>query len=483
MRYFKSDLLTLLISLFILSSCENPESIGLDVDPENQITGVLIDTASIRSVTVPEDSVLTTDLSQQPLGYMESTVFGTTEANLAIGIALPSDSSQVRFGNITGTGLGLDSAVLVLPYGDEFYGDSVGSTYAVNVHRLNEQVKTQTSYYNTKSWNYNPEVIGAKTVSRFGIRDTIRVTQIRKGRADTVIKAQPQLRIRINNDFIANRFFGSASDNFSSNTKFAEYLKGLYLTINKSQSTGKGGTVFFNPDSSRIELYYRRQSGTDIDTNVLRFPINVSASNTKNNNAGSTVADYINKPNQERVFVQPLSGLRTKIEFPYIQNLKNLGNIAINKAELVIYVDESVNNNPFAPAQRLMLYRTDLAGQRQEVPDNDIGQINGFGDARSIHIFGFGGFYDKTKKSYTFNISSYIQDLVSGNLRESEIDTYIAPIKNNLVRSRATSSNPDPRVADIYPSGTTAGAAILGSGTTNSPYKMKLRIIYTKQGS
>jgi hypothetical protein len=479
MKYFKLDLLTLLISLFILSSCENPDSIGLDIDPADQISGTLIDTSTVSAQTVLEDSVLTTDLSQQPLGYMQSLVFGKTEANLALGLSLPADSGAVRFGSNPL----LDSAVLVLRYGDEFYGDSLSSAFSINLHQLNEQISSSASYYNNKSWIFNPTVLASKTVNRFGLRDTIRVTEIRKGKADTIIRGLPQLRVRVNNSFISENFLNAAADNFSTNTKFASFIKGLYLTINKSQSTGSGGIVFFVPDSSRLELYYRRQTGSTIDTNVLRFPISASASNTKNDYTGTDVKNHLDNPTQkfERVYVQSLGGVRTKIDFPYIQQLKNLGNIAINKAELEITVDQGVNNNPFAPAPRLMLYRTDIAGQRQEVPDNDIGQVNGFGDARSVHIFNFGGFYDTTKKTYTFNIASYVQDLLSGNLKQNEIDTYLAPIKNNLVRTGSRGGSPDPRVADIFPSGTTAGQSVLGSGTSPT-YKMKLKIIYSKLG-
>jgi uncharacterized lipoprotein YajG len=58
MKYYFRDLLTLLISLFILSGCENPSKVGLDVDPGDQIHGALIDTLKVHAVTVKEDSVL-----------------------------------------------------------------------------------------------------------------------------------------------------------------------------------------------------------------------------------------------------------------------------------------------------------------------------------------------------------------------------------------------------------------------------------------
>lgn len=481
MKYFKLDLLTLLISLFILSSCENPDSIGLEVDPDLQISGTLYEGATIIAKTVREDSVMTLDLPQQPVGFMQSPVFGTTEAILALGLSLPADSSAVRFG----TGTSLDSAVLVLRYGDEFHGDSVSSTYTIDVHQLGETISSSVPYYNNKIWK-SDQLLASKTVNRFGIRDTIRRTEIRKGKADTVVRDLPQFRIQLNKTSIDQEFFSDAGDDgLSSNAKFSAYFKGLKISFNKAQSSGAGGVVFINPDSSRLELYYKKVTGTTTDTNVVRFPVSVSATNTTHDYSGTEVQKQLTQANSvfPQVYVQPMGGVRTKIEFPDLQQLKALGNIAINKAELIVTVDQTVNNNPFAPAPRLMLYRTDIAGQRQEVPDNDIGQINGFGDQRSLHIFNFGGFYNTNNKNYVFNIASYIQDILSGKLKQGEFETFLAPIKNNLTRSGSQGGSPDPRVADIFPSGTTAGASVLLNGTSPGlEPRMKLKIIYSKLG-
>ncbi|HEY0771947.1 MAG TPA: DUF4270 family protein, partial [Sphingobacteriaceae bacterium] len=124
MKYIKQDLLTLLISLFILSACNNPDNIGLEVDPDYAINGTLVDTATIISRTVPEDTVQTTSLGKYPMGYMNDPVFGTTEANIALSLSLPSNNQTF------GTNPVLDSAVLVLKYAD-FYGDSLQSSYKV----------------------------------------------------------------------------------------------------------------------------------------------------------------------------------------------------------------------------------------------------------------------------------------------------------------------------------------------------------------
>src|SRR5690349_10069063 len=112
MKFFRLDLLTLLISLFILSSCVKQDSIGLGVNVSNQLNGSLIDTSTIIINTIPEDSVITSSASKIAMGYFRDPVFGTTEANLAMDLNTPSSTP---FTPPTGT-VTIDSAVLVLNY-------------------------------------------------------------------------------------------------------------------------------------------------------------------------------------------------------------------------------------------------------------------------------------------------------------------------------------------------------------------------------
>src|SRR5476651_1386017 len=107
MKFFKLDLLTLLISLFILNSCKNQDTIGLGVNASNQLTGSLIDTATIVVNTIPEDSVVlsntgTGSLTKSPMGLFRDPIFGTTESNLAMDLNLPSSTAYtIPAGTIT----------------------------------------------------------------------------------------------------------------------------------------------------------------------------------------------------------------------------------------------------------------------------------------------------------------------------------------------------------------------------------------------
>ncbi len=459
MKLYKLDLLTLLISLFILSGCQNTDSIGLEIDPSTGINGNFIDTVTVRTATVKDDSVETSSLTQYPLGYFNDPLFGTTSASIAL-------SAGTTVSGITfGTSPILDSAVLVLHYGDEFYGDST-SRFRVEVRQLAEQLQVGQAYYNNRNFSVNNSIIASQLVT-FRPKDSVRVTEIVTGAPDVDKTKAPQVRIPLDPAFITNNFLNADPSHFASNEAFNRFIKGFYLSVNPAQTIGPGGVVFLNlADSSRLDLYYRNtNSNSGTDTINMSFPISSSknpvAAKFNHDYTGTNVQTQLNNPNTEYsyTYVQGLGGLRTRVRFPYLENLRNIGTLTINKAELVISVEGGTDD--FKPAPRLTFYMTDIAKQRQFVPDFSTNPAVGLTDIQ------FGGFYDASKKRYVFNVTTYIQDILRDRLKQ--YDAYIAPVTSKYDRSYGTS-----------PSGTTAGRAVIGSGKDGVTYKMKLNIFYSK---
>ena len=459
MKLFKLDLLTLLISLFILSACQNPDSIGLEVNPSDAINGKLIDTVTIKSFTVTDETIKTSSLTEFPIGNLDDPIFGATTSSIAASLFLPG--TDLTFG----TSPVLDSAVLVLKYSDEYFGDP-NSVHKFQVHSLVNQLTSASDFSNTAVHAFNPTVIGSK-LTKINIKDSVLVTEIVKGKPDISKKQAPQLRIPINSSYIVSNFFNSGAANFKDNTAFNNFIKGLYLTVNKSETSGSGGITLldFSTSGSKLELYYKSQNAAVIDSTVTSFSLQNStgpiAASFRHDYTGTQIQTQLNNPltSYNYTFIQPMAGLRAKINFPYILKLKELGNIVINKAELVVTVDGS--NGIFAPAPRLFLYRTDIADQRQLIPDISDR------DARSLSDISFGGFYDSPLKRYKFVVTAYIQDLINGNLKQ--YTTYLAAIDSKAISPQGT-----------LPSGSTAARVVIGSGQSSTPSKMKLNIIYTK---
>jgi hypothetical protein len=458
MKLYKLDLLTLLISLFILSSCQNTDSIGLDVDPSTGISGTFIDTVTVRTSTVREDSIATNSLSQYPLGYFKDPVLGYTSANIGLTLKL------VNSGTTFGTAPTLDSAVLILHYGKEFYGDST-SRFQIEVRQLAEHLNRTKNHYNQYGFNVNPTVIGSKLVT-VRLKDSVKVNEIITGKPDQVKSKAPHIRIPISANFINNNFLNAAATNFSTNELFIKFIKGLHLKVNEAQSSGPGGITFLNlTDSSRLDVFYKSTSGTTIDTAVMSFPIasreQPVAAQFTHDYTGTNVQTQLDNPNTQYDFtyVQGLGGLRTKIDFPYLEKLKELGNITINKAELIVTVVGGTDN--YKPSPRMIIYTTDIAKQRQFIPDFSTDPQVSLADTE------FGGFYDASKKRYKFVVTTFLQDILKG--KSKQYDTFIAPVGEGYTRSEGNG-----------PSGTTASRTVFGSGKNGITYKMKLNIFYSK---
>ncbi|MGB4774100.1 MAG: DUF4270 domain-containing protein [Daejeonella sp.] len=463
MKLFKLDLLTLLISLFILASCKSSDEIGLE--PQNAIQGTLIDTVTIQTATVPEDPIATNNLSKFPVGFFKDPIFGTTKANLATSLNLPS--TELTFG----TAPVLDSAVLVLKYAtDGYYGDA-SANLKFDVYQLAEKLKSNTVFYNTEERTFNAPVLGTRTL-KVNTKDSILITEIVKGKPDINKNQPPQIRIPINAAFINNNFLNAGSDKFKTNTAFNDFIKGLFITVN--DVTGAGGIAFLDlatSGGSKLELYYKNTNDTVIDTVLTSFAITSSspvAAEIKHDYTGTSVQTQLSNPNTvfDFNYIQPMAGVRTRINFPFIEKLKSLGtNVSINKAELIVLVEGGTDT--FKPAPRLFLYQTDIAGQRQFIPDAN---ENNPGNLSSASL---GGFYDPSQKRYKFALTSYIQNLVNG--KEKQYNTYISSIDSLSNRNSALP------LSGVTPaSGSTAGRVVIGSAKSTATYKIKLNIIYSK---
>ena len=107
------------------------------------------------------------------------------------------------------------------------------------------------------------------------------------------------------------------------------------------------------------------------------------------------------------------------------------------------------------------IYTYDLAHTRIPIPD----ATNS--DPRYLGVATFGGYYSPSLKSYHITITGYVQDLINGVRKD--YGTYLAPVDTTNASG-----------IDINPAPQTAGRVIAVGTDKNSPYRIKLNIIYTK---
>ncbi|MBS1521857.1 MAG: DUF4270 family protein [Bacteroidetes bacterium] len=466
MKFFRLDLLTLLISLFILNSCKNKDSIGLGADSSAQLNGSLIDTSTVIVNTMPDignplskDSIATSGLTKIPFGYLNDPVFGTVETNVALALNLPG---QTTYSLPSGT-IAIDSAVLVMPYADGFYGDSLTSKYKVNVYQLANRIKS-VSYYNTDSWATQGTILGTRTFFA-RTHDSIQRYNIITGQPDTLIKVPAQLRIPIDKDFVNAILFYAPSAQLSSNSVFLNNVKGLYLTMDKTGSSGAGGTFMFSSSDS-LNVYYRTINGTTIDTAMVTLPITTHVSQIKQTSSNTLTTEFADSTSsRDQIYLQGMAGTKVRIKFPFLKSLTStLGPIVVNRAELVVTPSPG-STIPFRPLPKLTMYRYDIAHQIVELQDANPN------DPRYISPATFGGYYSRAINSYHFVITGYVQDLINGKV--TDYGTYLAPI--DTVSKTTVEIAPTTQMA-----GRLVAVGTPASNSPNYPYRIKLNIIYTK---
>jgi len=383
----------ILIVLFLIVfafGCKNEyDIIGLNLqDPDEILGNAFSDTTTLTAYSIREDSINTTKLSNSILGYIKDPVFGLTQAGIYSQYLL--SGSSVNFG----TNPVLDSVILTMQYAG-FFGDTL-SPLTIKVYELTESLVKDTKYYNftpTECSNQNLVFRNYQLLPKPTTPITI----------DTVTY-DSHIRIRLSNA-LGTRFLNNPSQ-LADNATFLEFFKGLYIVA--TASGGSGSLLYVNMTSSvsGINIYYHNDEGAKkyalvSNSNAVFYN---SFSHDYSQSTDNIFKDQVLNGNtslgKQKLYAQPLAGVKTKIDFPYLQKTFKDQDVVINKAELVI---SNVSED------ELYFFQPYSLGL-QAIVDNGISYLPD--DAYYTSSSYFGGTYDSDTKEYRFRITQYIQQLI-----------------------------------------------------------------------
>jgi hypothetical protein len=212
---------------------------------------------------------------------------------------------------------------------------------------------------------------------------------------------------------------------------------------------------------SRITLFYHNT--TDTTSYYFGIPSSVCARFTHFEHDYSPAVEITNQLNssnilpREKVFIQPMAGIKTKIIMPYLKNLFDNKKVVINKAELILPVDQSSfagADSVFYPIVRLVINIADSL-KYSNVPSDFFEGLEYFG-----------GEYKSSAKEYRFNIARFVQQVLNG-----KIDNQALFINCYNVRIGNTISD--------TPRRSTANRVVLMGGDKKNLSRMRLKITYT----
>jgi hypothetical protein len=426
-RLYKAAIFLSVFSISV-SSCKKVES---DVLPGDDQLNMLTDTFNVTGYSIKEDSIRTDEFSNNMLGSYNDPVFGITRASIYTEARL-SVANPDFF--VDGTPI-VDSVVLSMKLSGHYGNESVQT---FEVYQLTEKIFRDSAYYsNSVKSNTTIDLIKSGFNS---FKPSMTATPIIDGET-----LEPQIRIRLDEtfgDMIMNSGAALLTD-----TAFASYLKGIYITTNDVQSVDEGGiySVDLESDDSKITIYYHNP----VDTLTFDLPINDRCARFTHvdhdyTSAPAITQQLIDSIGSDYYYLQAGGGVIANLNLPNIFDLQANGNVIINKAELYMPV-QHYSISPYAPPARILAFGLDDEGEIYTMPDFSY-------PGPTV----YGGFYDDTKKAYVFNIMRYVQNVLKGD------------VANNAIRIVPTSSS------------VSVNRVILSGNNSPNREKPYIKIYYTK---
>ena len=418
-------------------------------------------------------------------------IFGRTTANIFMQVK-PS-FYPYYFGNAGDTLVALDSVVLCLKY-TGFWGDNT-TPVRLEVREIND-VKFKDSFARVNRINYEPSysgspLLGSANIDSRRLADTVKY---RNGKNYSV----NQIRIKITDPTWINRLFGRDTISTPGNNAFRNdsiyriLYNGLAVVAN-----GPGNGLLYvsiADTATKLEIHYKKRKSGVTDTAYSSFRINTSYGDIKNNPPSST-GNFVSRDrsgspssflNSNEHFLQTSPGTFVNLNIP---GLATFPNAIIHRAEITIeqVPANALTDSAFSAPNFLYLDLKDTGAANKYKPvyydlntgisydpDNKTGYY--FPSGGQIDFNYFGGYKRKktnatgTFNFYTFNISRYIQHLITEHrpnygLRVwAPFDIFYPQYATELIS---------------FSNNIAYGRVKIGSAT-NVNHPLKLRIIYSK---
>lgn len=413
------------------TSCKEPELVGIEVLPDDGYGVAWVDTFTLELSTITDDSIYTSNTSSSVylLGEMNDPQFGGTRTEFYTQFRLPTANLTFLNGSV------VDSIVLNLVYAGA-YGDvsKWAGTQRFGVYPLEEVIYDTTTYYSNHARAYS-----TAPLAQVQVRPNL-VSDVRLA-ADT-IPLPASLRIRLD-DALGQQIIGADPlVTLATDTSFAKVFKGLAIVPeNSGLAPGQGAILYLNLASgyTRVELYY-----TDTSAKKLMFPINaLSAAHSHITHQHPLAITSIlgsTEAGRQETYVQAMAGLKMRVQIPHLNDLRQLGTVAINRAELVLPLADG-DLSKYGPPLALSATESDSLGRSLFIVDPF--EVEGH----------FGGEYRSGTRDYVMNVARHIQDLLNRPATD--------PYHGLLIRS------------------TVDARRVIFNGSEHADRPVKLRLTYT----
>jgi hypothetical protein len=380
-----------------------------------------------------------------------------------------------------------DSAFLCLSY-TGYYGDTTRSQH-FKVYQMDEGTTNFSDsvfhYFSFRPDRPLTNLIGEATIFQPDLKNLI---YLKTSNKDSITG---QIRIKLNSSFLRSLVrndTSSVNSPFRSDSLFKMAYKGFAIVADGPSSANGLFYINLGDSTSRIEVHYVAGNANTLDTAFSSFSLSTGNSFKVSPSANAnfvlrdtSTSQFPNAPDPTALYIQSSpGGSAIKLKIP---RLSSLTNRIIHRAEIIVeQIPNTAGNDVFPAPQFLYLDLIDTGGTRKYKPiyydlnnsepydpDNSISFFpsqgidqNYYGGFKRTMTDGFG-----TRSYYNFNITRYIQSLVTKGGTNYNFRLYAPynlfyygyrlPYKNNLAYGRVK----------------------IGNGS-NAKYRLRLRIVYSK---
>lgn len=408
------------------AACNPANDVGKEVLPDDDlISGHFVDTFSIEFGTLIEDSVLTYNLSRTLVGNYVDEEFGHIFSQSYLQPRVTG--SNLQFG-ADPSKLTLDSIVLSIDLLD-FYG-RFNDPIPLEIFELTQEFPSDTLLFsnNTLAFDSTYDLANGAALDFSELNGFFDFVEFRL------------------DDSLGRKLLFADPDSLSNNAAFTAFFKGLVLRskpIDQSISREPGGIFALDPrsDRTRLTIFYHDTTAAksytfQIDDNSDRFH-RVTRTDFQSRLISSIVAEN-GQPDAMYGAVEAGALVKLYVGIPGMTDLNPAG---INRAELILNVDESFfgSQNRFLPPSEVFLFTADTSHTTEDNPaivNSSIG-------------------YDAVCQCYAIPITNTLQQILAGRLPSEGF--IIVPGENGVTFNRAVFGGPGhptlkPRLKVIYTS-------------------------------
>ncbi len=417
-------ILTLLIPLLAaLASCsQDPVKIGLGLLPDSDFIEIKsTDTVGIRAYTMYNELSTSSDSTKMIAGSLYDEYFGSTYCDFVTQLRVMSAWPAKAFE--------IDSVLLTfIP--SKVSGDDSTTLNYMYLCETGTEITDTTEFFSGQ----NPDTI--LFLGKYPLPD------MEAGRAVSV-KLQK---------WVGDHLLRDTTKFYPASEFYKDYFRGLYFAIKTESGPVKGvsSPVMVELDASNnvsldplgITVFYHSDTlkytysfvATHRAVNYNRFTHDLSTADPAKqiNHVNDGVADTA-------VFLQTYMGVFVKLDMPSLEAYRDVENLAVNKARIIapVHLDGETYLEKNMPARIYVRYRN---SEGRELPIPDL-----------VHDVSFmDGTYYIEKDSYFFNITSFVQKYLNGEIDEPTVELFFPLSAAQNVIFKANTNDPTFKLEFAY---------------------------------